>query len=427
MKLKSFHTYFNLKKTLIITLFLGCFGGGFFSFQKINAQPLGIKIEENKSSVTIPFELKNNLIVLPVKFNENLSLKFILDTGASYTILTHKEIADLMRVKYGKKVTIYGADRSIELEAQIAHHIQLGLPKLQMRDQNIIVLKEDYLQLENLIGEPIHGILGTELFKRFIIKIDYQRELLTFYERSDFIPPKKQFTDIPIRIFDGKPYLQNATVIMEDTTSFQPTLLIDSGASLPFVLHPNKNKEITIEKDYVKGNVGYGLGGALEGYLRRIPRLEFGDYEFGNIIASLQDLTHVEDSLRLNIRQGFIGGEILKRFTLIIDYHKAKMYLRPNKAYSQEIKEDKSGLILIATGLNLKQIMVKEVIKDSPADNVGVQVDDQIIRANSMFYVSASLGRVAKLFQGKNGKKIKLIIKRNGQRIHLQFNLEKYL
>ncbi len=45
------------------------------------ARTLGLALPEGRNKVRIPFEIHDNLIVIPVVLNGSLPLNFILDTG----------------------------------------------------------------------------------------------------------------------------------------------------------------------------------------------------------------------------------------------------------------------------------------------------------------------------------------------------------
>ncbi|MFN2216782.1 MAG: peptide-binding protein, partial [Anaerolineales bacterium] len=68
--------------------------------QLSGAQILGFKIEGDRKKIKIPFELYNNLIVIPVVVNDRLPLRFVLDTGVRTTILTEKVYSQLLDLEY---------------------------------------------------------------------------------------------------------------------------------------------------------------------------------------------------------------------------------------------------------------------------------------------------------------------------------------
>ena len=167
-----------------------------------------------------------------------------------------------------------------------------------------------------------------------------------------------------------------------------------------------------------------GLGGYLKGYLGRIHRLELGVHSFDNVLSSFQEMTNLQDTSKLYGRHGILGNILLSRFRIIIDYPGAKLYLRPIKKYNKGFKFDKSGLGIIAVGENLKTYEVNYIIPGSPADLAGMQKGDIIKKVN--FFGSSMLGLadVVRILQRREGKRIKMVVHRNGKKMKFLFRLK---
>ncbi len=146
----------------------------FLLCHEVGAQTLGFKILDKEKRVRIPFEMYNNLIVVPVILNNQLPLKFILDTGVRTTILTEKAFSDILNLSYSRKYTIsgVGANASEGIEAYITNGVSLTLPGIKGKGHAMLVLEKDYLELRNYLGTDVHGVLGYEIFSRFVVKVD---------------------------------------------------------------------------------------------------------------------------------------------------------------------------------------------------------------------------------------------------------------
>ena len=127
-------------------------------FSQNNTTNLGFKIsDKSRKRVDIPFEIHNNLIVIPVILNDRLPLKFILDTGVRTAILTDKSISDFLNINYSRTRTIYGAGGRKIIDAYIANNVTIELPGVRGNGHALFVLEEDLLQLRNFLGvEQIH-------------------------------------------------------------------------------------------------------------------------------------------------------------------------------------------------------------------------------------------------------------------------------
>ncbi len=145
------------------------------------AQNLGFALAGGKKSVQIPIEVHNNLMVLPVVLNDALPLKFILDTGVRTTILTQKTFSDILDLPYSRKYTISGPGGQKLVDAYVTNNVSLQLPGIRGRGHAMLVLDQDYLELRNYLGTDVHGILGYELFSRFIIEVDYEQKNVDHY------------------------------------------------------------------------------------------------------------------------------------------------------------------------------------------------------------------------------------------------------
>jgi len=166
---------------------------GIFLFIQVKARAqndLGFNLPQGYDKYTVPIELINNLIVVRVVLNNTLPLKFIVDTGIRTAILTEKTFTDLLNVNYTRKITIPGAGGQKLVDAYIASDITLDIHGVKGPGHALLVLEEDLLQLKNFLGHNIQGILGYELFSRFIIEINYQKRVMTFYEPEAFAKKK---------------------------------------------------------------------------------------------------------------------------------------------------------------------------------------------------------------------------------------------
>lgn len=393
--------------------------------KKANTQPLGIDIKDNLKVAHVPFELHNNLIVIKVQFQKRIPLKFILDTGSQYTVLTERLYADMLAVNYSRIVRLYGSDKEQRLEAKVATNVSMDIGSIQFRKHSMLVLEEDYLNLETVLGTPVHGILGSDLFKRFVVRIDYQRKLLSFFERPESRLNLNAYDSLEIELLQGKPYMRTKVELNADSTCVLK-LLIDSGASMAFMLHPDEEDEML--PDYVRsGEIAFGLGGTLKGYLGKIQKLHFGNDEYADLITSIQESPYHIDSLKIEERDGLIGGLLLQKYTVVFDYYLKKMYLKKNKNFKKAFKIDRSGLQIIAAGKELNNFFIDQVRQNSPAEKVGLLAGDEIIRLNAKPAYSLSLKNIVEIFQGKIGKRIRIIVKRKGEKKKYEFYLKDLL
>lgn len=394
-----------------------------FSFLPVFSQVLGFSLADGKKKVQIPIEIYNNLIVVPVVLNGALPLKFILDTGVRTAILTEKTFSDILNLSYSRKYTISGPGGEQVIDAYITNNVSLELPGVTGRGHALLVLGEDYLELRNYLGTDVHGILGYELFSRFIIEIDYDKRVLTLSVPTRF-KKKGKYQSIPIKIEDTKPYV-TTSVVLGDGTQLTAKLLVDSGASHGLMLEPTSDPRITVPDSTVSSIIGRGLGGEITGKVGRIRSLKLGTYEIDNVIANFPDPNSYFDSLKLGAtaRNGAIGGEVLSRFTVIFNFPKEEMYLKKNSSFKKKFHYNLSGLTIKAKGSRLNVFEITEVRRKSVADHAGILAGDLIVSVNGVSAKTLDLNTINGFFNHKPGKKIHLIVDRKGQPVRMSFQL----
>lgn len=409
-----------LKKVFFIVIIcLSCF--------QTKAQFPGIELLSGKEKLEVPFEYVQGFITVDVLFQGFLPLKFILDTGAENTLLLKKEITDLLGIQYSKKINLVGSDMSSTVFAYICRNVAIKLNNSATIRQDILVLENDLNDLDQITGMNIDGILGASIFKNLILEIDYRASRIIFYHPEKFKGPRRGFEKYDIEIHRNKPYI-NCVTKLGDGNEVDVKLLIDSGASLNYLLHENSHPEISLPKYIIPGNIGTGISGNLKGYLGKVAYLQFSDFRFDHVTTSFQNLDESIIESDAYVRNGLVGNRLLDRFTIIIDYPHEDLYLKPRRwHFRKPFQYDKSGLIIYAIGRDFKKFYIKDVIPGTPADEAGILPGDYIVKFNIFPTKFLDLESITNSLSKKAGKKIRLVLLRNGIKVVKEFELEDFL
>jgi hypothetical protein len=385
---------------------------------------LGFSLANGATKAEIPIEIHNNLVVVPVILNNQLPLKFIVDTGVRTTILTAKIYSDILHLAYSKKFTISAPGVENKINAYITNNVTIDMPGVHGRGHAMLVLENDFLELRNSLGSEVHGILGYELFSRFVIKIDYEAKILTLMQPQKFKPSKK-YARLPITVEDTKPYYV-ADLKINDTTSMSAKLMIDTGASHGLFLDTESSSKIVIPSKNINTIIGKGLGGIITGKLARIKSLSIGRYTIPRMIASFPDANSYFDTLRTGrvvYRNGSLGGEILSRFQVVFDFPREKIYLKPNHSFRRQSYYNMSGISVKADGSHLNEFEIVEVREKSPAYVVGIKTGDKIFSIGNSLTSEMDLSEINSYFNSKPGKRIRMKIIRGTELIDKEFTL----
>jgi len=387
------------------------------------AQIPGGPLTQNSDQVVLPFRYENHFILVDLIINDRLPLTFIFDTGAENTVITKREVVDLLGLPFDREYRIIGSDMRTELIAYLVRDVKFKLStNLQLRRQQVLVLAEDYFRFDEYTGRPIHGILGANAFRHFVVKIDYRRRLITLTNPQKFKAPPSDYTEAPIEIIKNKPYLLS-NVQLPNGTELRGKFLVDTGASLALLLNLQTHPNLSIPVEARPGNIGQGLGGFLEGYIGEIDTLSIANAIIERVPVSYQELLPEMDTSYLNGRNGIIGNQILERFHVIIDYIRGNFYFKPNRDFEEAFQRDRSGLSVIATGPLLGDFIVQYVWPNSPASEHGILPGDEIKKVNWLPAGLLSLNDLNRILSKKPGKRIKLKIIRGEEKLKKVFYL----
>ena len=365
--------------------------------------------------VRIPFEYVNGFLVVELLFQNILPLKFIVDTGAEFTILTRREVSDLLRIPYGREYRLIGADLRTPVSARLIRGIDLGLRSLTLRERDLLVLLEDQFRLDIGTGMPIHGILGADILNRFVVTIDYRRKYLTLSDPDHFNIPDG-FQAVPVKLIRNKPFIPVAYQGTPDAPSTDLNLLMDTGASLTVLFHSGTHEAIPSLPPGQEGIVGIGLGGFIFGSRGSAPILELGPFQIRELPSSFQDIGAFPDTTWLQGRHGIVGNLVLQRFSVILDYRRGQLFLKPEKEFHTPPPADRSGLFILASGRDMRTFVIQDVAFGSPAKDAGLQAGDIILGINGIPSTFLTLKSLNRRLRAQEGKSVRLAIRRANAR-----------
>lgn len=378
-----------------------------------------------KKSITFDFKSSNNLIIIPVAINNSDTLNFILDTGVRYPIITELPFVNKLNLNYLQPINVRGLGEGEQLTAYRSGNNVINLNGLVAYDQEIHMVINENFQISHILGMPVHGLIGFNLFKDYVVKIDYAEHKITLI-KPEFFDYKARERDIvlPLSFEQGKPFV--TTSIVTDKNEDVPVkLLVDTGASDAIWLSTNSDSRISLPENHIETFLGRGLSGDLYGKKGRIGAIWVGPLVLYEPIVAFPDNELVDQLIGKNDRNGTLGAEILRRFYITMDYPGKRLILRPNANLKDDFNYNMSGLEVTNPMPGLPIFLVSNIRKNSPAYYAGILENDQIISLNSMNNKSLTLNDINLLFQSQQDRRIKMTILRNGEQVKAEFFLKK--
>jgi hypothetical protein len=213
--------------------------------------------DDTKAELKLPFRLINNLIVIRLQINNSDTLNFILDTGVTITTINQKDALKL-QLNSKKEYWVAGLGQGEGMLAKHSPENEIEINGIIGQHQDLLVMQEDLPNLSNLMGIPIHGLIGYTLFKDFMVEINYDSCYIILHTPRKYVYKltPKQVT-IPLIIIDDKPYI-DGIVIQSNKAKIPIKLMMDLGAGHSLLLNLNSNPLLQLPEKNVQVALGVG-------------------------------------------------------------------------------------------------------------------------------------------------------------------------
>ncbi|WP_163409635.1 PDZ domain-containing protein [Flavobacterium ajazii] len=415
-------------------------------------------IQKQKKKVVIPFKLINNLVFVPIKVN-GIELNFLLDSGVDETILFSMEEKKEVSFKNIQKIKLRGLGSEEEIEGLKSTNNILETHGMKSVNHMVYIILDQGFNLSSHIGIPVNGIIGYKFFKNNIVEVNYQKRKIFVYQNNEKVRNDldKKFETLPITIERSKPYVMASVLV--NNVNMPAKLLVDIGNSDAFWVF--ENDKIKLPEKNFPDFLGKGFSGDIEGHRAKMIKFSLADFEFKNPIVSFPDSSSIKNVKMVANRIGSVGGEVLKRFTVVMDYADKKMYLKKNSKFNEPFTYNKSGITVQHNGLQwvqetvhletvkinttstidennldqrsndfrykfqLKPIFeIVNVRKYSAAEKSGLQKGDIIISINGNKPYKYTLQQINNLLKSEEDVWINLEIERNSALLKFRFRLE---
>lgn len=414
-------------------------------------------LENNATKAIIPFKLINNLVFIPIKVN-GVELNFLLDSGVEETILFSMEEKQEVSFNNVEKIKLRGLGSEEEIEGLKSTKNILETHGLKSNDHMVFIILDQSFNLSSHIGIPVNGIIGHKFFRNNYVEVNYQKRKIIVHAKNGKFEEKlnKKFKMIPITVEKAKPYIMTMATV--NNQEIPAKLLIDIGNSDAFWVF--ENDKIKLPNKNFPDFLGKGFSGDIEGHRAKIDEFSIDKFDFKKPIVSFPDSASIRNVKMVPGRIGSVGGEVLKRFTLVLDYKGKKLYLKKNSKYGEPFTYNKSGITVQHNGLQwvqetvhletvrvastMEELQEKDkndnnfkykfalkpvyeivnVRKNSAAEKCGLRKGDIIVSINKTQPYKYSLQQINNLLKSEDDIWINMEVERNSVVLKFRFKLE---
>jgi len=271
-------------------------------------------VVEDPPPTEIPYRrdgTAGKLIDIQVSVGGHAPQWFCVDTGAPHTVIDRR-LADQLGLNAGPTTQLSGTGHGTVAAGHPGPQtLRIGAVSFASDDPTVVELKDVPINGED------RGLLGSELFEHYVVRIDGTRQTLTIFDPKTFQPDRRD-TAVPLST-DGSRLYVDATLSVRPGLKVKHRLRIDTGSE-DSVDDPIVKQARTTQKT----RLGNGLGADYEGYSGIFDAVQVGPYRFQRVWGPSGDIPAV-------------GMEILRRFVVTFDVPHRRLYLRPNAAFGSPI------------------------------------------------------------------------------------------
>ena len=401
----------------------------------------------------------NNLMVVPVDLN-GTKLKFILDTGVRSPILFNLTLQDSIQINKVSQITLRGLGEGEPIQALRSVENIFKIGGAVSNNQMLYVVLDKDLNFSTSLGIPVHGIIGYDVFKDFVVEVNYGKQHLKIYNPKDYeYKDSKKMETLPLTIIGKKAFVDGA-VTKEDNTEIPVKLLVDTGSSDALWLFHNPDLGLEVPSQHYEDFLGKGLSGSIFGKRTKLKGMRIGSFQFNEAKAAFPYEESFYAIKNLGDRNGSVGGEVLKRFNIVFDYPNNKISLTKNVNFKNPFQYNLAGINLQHNGVRyisesitdsrglvdsesntsfgnvqilmtnrtrlslVPEIVVSGIRAGSPAAEAGLKEGDVILAVNGKRIHDYKLQEILEMLNERKGKRVRVLIERYDRDILYSFVLK---
>lgn len=270
-----------------------------------------------RGPITVPFEYSGNEIIISARVNGGPESKFIVDTGASQTVID-KTTAQALGPTTVHTFSVTAGAKAVPLSYTTLDRLQIGDLPLE----GIATLVTDLSSFSAAIGQRPAGLIGANILRRFLVTIDFQDKKLVLAD-----PSKVTVPDSAIVVPTSPVFASTGLVVNGNLDGVPMNFLVDTGAAfnnLPLSLAEKLNTGSVLPVGQIHGLDGQKTSiGSI-----KLKSLKLDRFIILNPVFALQpDRNSNTKGLFSAASLGILGNPVWSATKLCIDYRNDRLII----------------------------------------------------------------------------------------------------
>lgn len=349
-------------------------------------------------STTVPFAFLNNHVYVDVRLDGKGPYRFFLDTGG-VNIVTPALAKELGLEAKGALPGGGVGEAKEDIGVAKVKRVEIGDAFLDAQTFFVYPIGA----MDAVEGTHVDGLVGYEVFRRFIARLDYAHARLTLTD-----PDGWKYEGAGTAV----PFVFNAHLpqVAGEIDGVPGRFDLDTGSRSSVDLFVPFVEEHHLVEKYgarVERIGGWGVGGASRGYVVRGRELKLGPVAIPDPVVGLA--TSKKGAFARTGVAGNVGGGVLSRFDVTFDYGRKQVIFEKNARFDARDTYDKAGWWIDAAG-DAWQVM--EVVPGTPAAQAGLKEGDRILAVDGQTPAELSLSELRrKVRDAPTGTRLTLKVK----------------
>ena len=279
--------------------------------------------KQNAVGITVPFEYFRRHIYVTVSLQGKPGFIFMLDSGANRNILNLRtsRLLGMQQDKLQQEKNIGFGDAPVYVAPE--ERINANIGPIQIARVMAVI---DLNRFEQHFGHPTDGMLGYPFLRDFVVKVDFEKKLLTLIPTDRYayrgsgievaLKPSQDFVITPI------------TLGSDRLVRYHVDMAVDTGSDATMMLYEQyvRRLELVDSRQHSVSGLAFGLNGFYPVALGSIGTFSIGDAETHNVAVDY--LAENETAAAGRTLPGAIGNGILQNFRAVIfDVPQGRMIL----------------------------------------------------------------------------------------------------